>query len=60
MNLSLYDLLSVSALVGALQFLTGLWIKTRLESSIKHEYDRQLEEFRAEIRRREQAARKDD
>lgn len=44
-------------LIAVLQFLTALWIKTRLEGSIKHLYDKKLEEFRYEIRVREQAAR---
>jgi hypothetical protein len=37
-------------------FLLKTWIKTRLEASIKHEYDAKLEEFKFEIRKREQSA----
>src|SRR5689334_2962873 len=44
-------------LLAALQFLVGLWIKARLEGSIKHEYDRRLKDYEAQIRIREQAAR---
>src|SRR5436190_11196137 len=44
-------------LVAALQFLIGLWIKARLEGSIKHEYDKQLKNYESQIRVREQAAR---
>lgn len=43
-------------ILAMVQFLIGLWIKARLEGSIKHEYDRRLEEFRYEIKVREQAA----
>ncbi|HCG5528210.1 TPA: hypothetical protein NJ015_000357 [Vibrio parahaemolyticus] len=43
-------------IVSALQFLIGLWIKARLESSIKHEYDKKLEDFKYEQKVREQAA----
>lgn len=42
-------------LLAVLQFLMSLWVKSRLEGSIKHEYDRRLEEFRFEMRGREQA-----
>ncbi len=37
-------------------FLLKTWIKTRLEASIKHEYDAKLEEFKFDIRKREQSA----
>ena len=37
-------------------FLLRTWIKTRLEASIKHEYDAKLEEFKFDIRKREQSA----
>ncbi len=43
-------------IIAALQFLFGLWIKARLEGSIKYDYDKKLEEFRYEIKIREQAA----
>ena len=43
-------------LLAAAQFLTGLWIKARLEGSIKLSYDKKLEEFRYELKVREQAA----
>lgn len=50
------EFLSVAALVGVLQFLTGLWLDSRLKASIKAEYDKQLEEYRYTIKVREQAA----
>jgi hypothetical protein len=37
-------------------FLVQTWVKTRIEQSIKHEYDKKLEEVRYEVRKREQAA----
>ncbi|MFN7564583.1 MAG: hypothetical protein ACK5TH_22615 [Prosthecobacter sp.] len=43
-------------ILGALQFLIGLWIKARLEGSIKHEYDKLSEEYKYDIKVREQAA----
>ncbi len=43
--------------LAAIQFLTSLWIKARLEASIEHEYSKKLEEFKFEFRKREQAAR---
>jgi hypothetical protein len=43
-------------ILATTQFLVGLWVKARLEGSIKHEYDKRLEEFRFEMKVREQAA----
>jgi hypothetical protein len=43
-------------LLAALQFVIGMWIRSRLDASIKHEYDKTLEEFRYDMRVREQAA----
>ena len=57
MTLTIQDLLSVTALVAIVQFLAVKLIEKRIEGSIRHEYDKKLEEFRFEIRRREQAAR---
>ncbi len=39
-----------------IQFLSAIWIKSRLESSIKHEYDRKLEAFKEERELRHKAA----
>ena len=47
------DLLSIGALVAALNMLLGIWVKSRIESSIKHEYDRRLEELKNEGKRRD-------
>ena len=57
MNLTFTDFFSVAALVGIVQFLASKWLESRLTQSIKHEYDRKLEEYRFEMRRSEQAAR---
>lgn len=42
---------------GVIQFLVTIWLKSRLEKSIEHEYEKQLEEYRFAILKREQAAR---
>ena len=42
--------------IVAVQFLLAIWLKARLESSIKHDYDKKLEAYRFEIKAREQAA----
>ena len=57
MNLTRIDLVGMTLLWSALLFLASIWIEKRLEASIQHEYDRKLEDIRADIRRREQAAR---
>ncbi len=43
--------------LAALQFAIGTWLKSRLEGSINHEYDKRLEEFKFQMKVREQAAR---
>ena len=53
--LSLTDALLVLLGLGVIQFLLSLWIKARLESSIKSEYDKLLEDYRFDLRVREQA-----
>jgi hypothetical protein len=53
---TLTDALLVLTGIGVIQFLLGLWIKARLESSIKSEYDKLLEDYRFDLRAREQAA----
>lgn len=45
------DLLSVSATTAATVALLGWWLRSRLESSIRHEYDKLLEAFRAQQKR---------
>jgi len=42
--------------IGIIQLLAVMWIKARLDASIKSEKDRVLEEYKYEIRAREQAA----
>jgi hypothetical protein len=55
MTLSLQDIGVVAALQTVLTLLAGELFKYRLQNSIKHEYDKKLEEFRFEQRKREQA-----
>jgi hypothetical protein len=38
------DLLSIGAVVAAVNAVLGYWAKSRIEGSIKHEYDRKLED----------------
>ena len=50
------ETLIIFFLLAILQFLLSIWIKSRLESSIKHEYDKLVEEYRYDIKTREQAS----
>ncbi len=45
------DLFSIGAVVAALNLVLGLWAKSRIEGSIKHEYDKALEKVKSEWRR---------
>lgn len=51
--MNLTDYLSVSIIVGACTTILGWWLKSRLDSSIKHEYDKILESFKTELKRSE-------
>jgi hypothetical protein len=42
--------------IGIIQFLLAEWTKSRIQNSIKHEYDQKIEEYRAQIRMRENCA----
>jgi hypothetical protein len=42
--------------VGLLQWLISNWLKIRLEQSIRHEYDKQLEEYKFAISKRDRIA----
>jgi hypothetical protein len=54
--MTLGELGSMIVSIGTLQGLTALWLKGRFEASLKHDYDRKLEELKFEMRQREQAA----
>jgi hypothetical protein len=45
------DLFSVGAVVAAVNLTLGLWAKSRIEGSIKHEYDKALEKIKSEWKR---------
>lgn len=45
------DFISITAIVGAYTTVLGWWLKSRLDSSIKHEYDKILESFKTELKR---------
>lgn len=55
--MNIYEISIMTILLGGIQFLIAIWIKYRLENSIKHEYDKLAEDYRYNIRVREQAAR---
>lgn len=57
MNLSLLDLVAIVASNGLILWLVSKWLEARLQASIKHEYDKKLEDYRNSTRTREQAAR---
>ena len=54
--ITLTDALLIVVGLGVIQFLLSVWIKSRLESSIKSEYDKLLEDYRFDLKSREQAA----
>jgi hypothetical protein len=41
---------------GVIQWLLSVWIKNRLEQSIRHEYDRKLEEYKFSLSKRDKVA----
>lgn len=49
MNIS--DLLSIGAVVAAVNAVLGYWAKSRIEGSVKHDYDKQLERIKSELKR---------
>jgi predicted transcriptional regulator len=44
------------SIVAAFQAALVIWVKASIEGAVKHQWDRDLEEFKYEMRRREQAA----
>jgi predicted transcriptional regulator len=42
--------------MAAFQAALVIWVKASIEGAVKHQWDRDLEEFKFEMRRREQAA----
>jgi len=49
--MNLADYFGITAIVGACTTVLGWWLKSRLDSSIKHEYDKILESFKTELKR---------
>ena len=49
--MSISDLLSIAAVVAGVNVVLGYWAKSRIEGSIKHEYDRRLEQVKSEAKR---------
>lgn len=42
--------------IQIIQFILTIWIKSRLENSIRHEYDKQLEDYKEMYFKREQSS----
>ena len=49
--MNITDLLSIGAVVGAVNTVLGYWVKSRIEGSIKHEYDKALEKIKSDWKR---------
>jgi hypothetical protein len=56
-KMHIFSWLSGVLTLALVQWLLAIWIKTRLSESIKAEYGRQLEDYKNQIKIREQAAR---
>lgn len=54
-NISFWNATFVAACIVIIQFLLSNWIKSRLENSIKAEYDKLIEEYKFELRAKERA-----
>lgn len=50
------DTLIIIVGISITQFLFSIWIKSRLENSIRHEYDKQLEDYKEMYFKREQSS----
>ncbi len=50
------DTFIILAGISIIQFLFGIWLKSRLENSIRHEYDKQLEDYKEMYFKREQSS----
>jgi hypothetical protein len=44
------------AIVGGIQTVLSIWVKSSIEGAIKHKFDRDLEMFKYDVRQRERAA----
>ena len=51
--MTIADFVTIGGIFSAITAIAGWWVKSRLDSSIKHEYDRLLEAFKAEQKRSE-------
>lgn len=49
--MNITDLLSIGVVVSAVNTVLGLWAKSRIEGSVKHEYDKALEKIKSEWKR---------
>ncbi|WP_421252325.1 hypothetical protein [Aeromonas sp. 600724] len=49
--MNILDVFTISAIMSAIATILGWWLKSRLDSSIQHEYSKLLEQFKAQQRR---------
>jgi len=49
--MNITDYLTIGAVTGAVNVALGYWVKSRIEGSIKHEYDKALEKVKSEWKR---------
>lgn len=51
--MNIIDFFTISAIMSGIATILGWWLKSRLDSSIQHEYAKLLEQFKAQQRRSE-------
>jgi hypothetical protein len=49
--MSITDYFSITVIIGGVATILGWWLKSRLDSAIKHEYNQMLELFKTELGR---------
>jgi len=49
--MNIIDYFTITVIIGSCTTVLGWWLKVRLDSSIKHEYDKILEGFKSELKR---------
>ncbi|HQV24911.1 MAG TPA: hypothetical protein PLS76_04080, partial [Acinetobacter sp.] len=49
--MNIIDYFAVTAIISTCTTILGWWLKVRLDSSIKYEYDKIIEVFKSELKR---------
>lgn len=49
--MSIIDYFTITTIISACTAVLGWWLKSRLDNSIKHDYDKLIEGFRSELKR---------